>query len=90
MVTVYVLLSIKDQATYVGMAINELSRLKEHNSGKNRYTKAHLPWKIIYTEQFPDWTTARVKEKYLKSTAGKKWLKKDLSENGGITGSLPA
>jgi predicted GIY-YIG superfamily endonuclease len=90
MVTVYVLLSVKDKATYVGMALNALHRLKEHNSGKNRYTKAHIPWEIIYTEQFPDWATARAKEKYLKSTAGKKWLKKHLNGNGGIAGSLPA
>ncbi len=90
MVTVYVLLSIKDKATYVGMALSVENRLKEHNSGKNRYTKAHIPWKIIYTEQFPDWATARIKEKYLKSTAGKNWPKKYFDENEGIMGSLPA
>ena len=90
MVTVYVLLSLKDKATYVGMAIDVTNRLKEHNSGKNRYTKAHLPWKIIYTEEHPDWSTARIREKYLKSTAGKNWLKKYFDEHGGITGSLPA
>ena len=90
MVTVYVLLSLKDNATYVGMAIDIIKRLKEHNSGKNRYTKGHLPWKIIYTEKHPDWATARIKEKYLKSTAGKNWLRKNFDEHGGITGSLPA
>ena len=90
MVNVYVLFSLKDQATYVGMAIDELARLKAHNSGKNRYTKAHIPWTIVYTEQFPDWISARVREKYLKSTAGKKWLKKHFDQKGGITGSLPA
>jgi predicted GIY-YIG superfamily endonuclease len=84
MVTVYVLLSLKDKATYVGMALDALKRLKEHNSGKNRYTKAHLPWKIIYTEQHPDWATARFREKYLKSTAGKNSLKNYF--HGEITG----
>ena len=90
MVTVYVLLSLKDSATYVGITLNTLNRLKEHNNGKNRYTKGHIPWKIIYTEQFPDWASARTREKYLKSTAGKNSLKKYLDTNGGITGSLPA
>ena len=79
MVTVYVLLSLKDQATYVGMALDAVKRLSEHNSGKNRYTKGHLPWKIIFTEYHPDWSSARIREKYLKSTAGKNWLKKQLS-----------
>ena len=55
MITVYVLLSVADNATYVGMAIDALKRLKEHNAGKNRYTKGHIPWKIIYTEEHPDW-----------------------------------
>ena len=90
MVTVYVLLSLKDNASYVGMALNALIRLKEHNIGKNKYTKGHLPWKIIYTEEHPDWKTARVREKYLKPTAGKKWLQKYFDEHGGITGSLSA
>ena len=89
MITVYVLLSMADQATYVGMATDAANRLKEHNSGKNRYTKGHLPWKIIYTESHPDWASARIREKYLKSTAGKKWLAKYLADNGGITGCLP-
>jgi putative endonuclease len=83
MITVYVLLSEKDKATYVGMAKDVLIRLKEHNSGKNRYTKAHIPWKIIYTEIHDDWAKARVREKYLKSTAGKNWLRKYFEENGG-------
>lgn len=90
MVTVYVLHSINDGATYVGMAIDVINRLKEHNSGKNRYTKGHLPWQIIYQEFFPDWATARIREKYLKSTAGKNWLHKKLGGNEGMTGSLPA
>ncbi|HRD56629.1 MAG TPA: GIY-YIG nuclease family protein, partial [Ferruginibacter sp.] len=86
----YVLLSLKDNATYVGMAKDVLVRLKEHNTGKNRYTKGHLPWKIIYTETHPDWASARVREKYLKSSAGKKWLQKYFDAHGGFTGSLPA
>jgi predicted GIY-YIG superfamily endonuclease len=90
MVTVYILLSIKDNSTYVGMALDAKVRLKEHNNGKNRYTKGHMPWKIVHTELFDDWKTARIREKYLKSTAGKNWLHKYFSDKGGITGSLPA
>ncbi|MBN9352363.1 MAG: GIY-YIG nuclease family protein, partial [Chitinophagaceae bacterium] len=46
MVSVYVLRSLKDQATYVGMATDANKRLDEHNAGRNRYTKGHIPWKI--------------------------------------------
>jgi predicted GIY-YIG superfamily endonuclease len=78
MITVYVLQSIKDGTYYTGMAINAALRLREHNAGKNRFTKGHLPWKIIYTEQHSDWKAARIREKYLKSAAGKRWLMKEF------------
>ena len=58
MVTVYVLKSLFDNASYVGMAKDANTRLKEHNAGKNRYTKGHLPWVIIYTEKNADWAYA--------------------------------
>jgi putative endonuclease len=88
MITVYVIESLTDKTWYTGMALDATSRLKEHNAGKNRFTKGHRPWKIIYTEQLPDWTTARKKEKYLKTAAGKLWLMKYF-ENG-CAGSLSA
>ena len=90
MITVYVIESITDSTWYTGMAKDAVARLKEHNTGKNRFTKGHIPWKIIYTEQYPSWAEARIREKYLKTHAGKTWLKKFLEQNGGKTGSLPA
>jgi putative endonuclease len=80
MAIVYVIESLVDQTWYTGMAIDPLKRLKEHNSGKNRFTKGHMPWKIVFTEEHEDWASARAREKYLKSAAGKKWLKKYLSK----------
>ena len=75
----YVIESLTDLTWYTGIALDPVKRLKEHNSGKNRFTKGHQPWKIIFTEQHPDWQAARKREKYLKSAAGKSWLKKYLS-----------
>jgi predicted GIY-YIG superfamily endonuclease len=90
MVYVYVIESISDETWYTGMALDPAKRLIEHNNGKNRFTKGHRPWKIIYTEKHPDWKTSRFREKYLKSAAGKKWLGKQLKIKGDDTGSLPA
>ncbi|MEQ1678749.1 MAG: GIY-YIG nuclease family protein [Chitinophagaceae bacterium] len=78
MITVYVIESMLDKTWYTGMAIDAQKRLKEHNSGKNRFTKGHMPWKLIYAEEHADWASARVREKYLKTSAGKKWLTKKL------------
>ena len=88
MIIVYVIESLFDQTWYTGMAKNALDRLSEHNSGKNRFTKGHRPWKIIYTEQHTDWNMGRLREKYLKTAAGKKWLTNHLNNKSG-TSSLP-
>jgi predicted GIY-YIG superfamily endonuclease len=78
-ISVYVLESLADSTWYTGMAFDAEIRLLEHNHGKNRFTKGHMPWKIIYTETHPNWQIARLREKYLKTYAGKKWLRKYLN-----------
>ena len=88
MIVVYVIESISDNIWYTGMAKDAEHRLAEHNAGKNRFTKGHRPWKIIYTETHPDWASARLREKYLKSAAGKRWLTSYLHSQG-CEGSLP-
>jgi len=71
--------SLTDKTWYTGVALNVENRLKEHNAGKNRFTKGHRPWKIIYSETHSNWLEARTREKYLKSSGGKRWLEKELS-----------
>ncbi len=75
MMFVYVLKSEKEGRLYVGMTISVEKRLKEHNAGKTKSTKGYRPWKVVHTEEYPDRTTARKREKYLKSGYGKQWLK---------------
>ena len=74
---VYVLNSEKTSIYYVGITVNVDNRLKEHNRGKSKFTKGHRPWKLVYFEEAMDWKSARVREKYLKSAAGKMWLRKE-------------
>ena len=44
------------------MALDAEERLKEHNAGKNRFTKGHSLWQIIYSEQHPDWKSVDKKK----------------------------
>jgi putative endonuclease len=74
----YVIRSEINGNLYVGICKNILTRLKEHNMGKNRYTKGLKPWELVYTESFPNWQKAREKEKYYKSGIGKEYLKRIL------------
>jgi predicted GIY-YIG superfamily endonuclease len=75
MIEVYAIISEVSCEIYVGMALSAENRLKEHNNGKNRYTKGLRPWKLFKIEYFPNWKEARKREKYLKSGAGKELLK---------------
>ncbi|KPJ55446.1 hypothetical protein AMJ49_07155 [Parcubacteria bacterium DG_74_2] len=76
MFVVYTLKSKVARKSYVGLTNNIERRLKEHNSGKHFYTKRHLPWVIIYKEEFDSFEKARKREKFLKSTTGRRFLKK--------------
>ncbi|MDA8611294.1 GIY-YIG nuclease family protein [Candidatus Pacebacteria bacterium] len=49
---VYILLSEKDNKTYVGYTNNLRNRLRRHNSGQVKSTSARRPLKFIYTESF--------------------------------------
>jgi predicted GIY-YIG superfamily endonuclease len=46
-VFVYALKNQINDEIYVGISADLDRRLKEHNSGKNRYTKAFLPWTLF-------------------------------------------
>ncbi len=72
---VYAIVSEKDGVIYVGIAENCKNRLSEHNTGKSRYTSGHIPWRLFYTEFVGNTTSAREREKYFKSAAGKRRLK---------------
>ena len=73
--SVYAIVSEKDGVIYVGMAKDCEIRLTEHNSGKSRYTSGHIPWRLFYEEYVGDPEFAGVREKYFKSSGGKRRLK---------------
>lgn len=75
MFIVYVLYSEKFNRTYTGLTNNLERRLREHNSKRNKSTKAYVPWKVIYTEEFDTRIEARKREKYLKSGIGRDFIK---------------
>ncbi|MBU1100432.1 MAG: GIY-YIG nuclease family protein [Bacteroidetes bacterium] len=75
MITVYAIKSVIKSYIYVGMTKNLQERLKRHNSGWERTTKAYCPFELIYFEVHPDRVSARKREKYLKSGVGKEFLK---------------
>ena len=73
-VHVYVLWSASLRKRYVGSSSNVERRLKEHNTGGSRFTKAGKPWVLIHVETFVTITEARRREAELKMGTGRAWL----------------
>ncbi|MCG2463012.1 GIY-YIG nuclease family protein, partial [Flavobacteriaceae bacterium F89] len=67
---VYVLYSPSHDRTYIGMTVDYGVRLREHNSGRTKSTKAFIPWIVVHLEAYVTREEARNREKYLKSAAG--------------------
>ncbi len=72
----YVLKSFTDNKHYVGLSFDVEKRLKMHNAGRVQSTKKRRPFKIIYQEVSGTLAEARKREKYFKSAAGRRFLKR--------------
>ena len=75
---VYILQSLKDDKTYVGYTSNLDERLKRHNSGQATATKDRRPLKLIYSEELETIAEAKDRERYWKSGAGRRKMRKML------------
>ena len=47
-------------------------RLAEHNTGLNRWTRAHGPWRLVYLEAYDDKHSALARERFLKTGIGRR------------------
>jgi len=75
---VYVLYSLRDGKKYTGMCGSLRRRLAEHRLGLVRSTAHRRPLVLIYYEWCRSWEDARRREKYLKTSGGKRYLKNRL------------
>ncbi len=79
MFTVYVLYSENFNKIYIGFTSNLEQRLLSHNRlGKKGWTIKFRPWTLIYTEEFDEKKDAMHREKELKSSRGRDWIRKVL------------
>ena len=74
---VYVLQNNKSK-WYIGSTKDLRKRILRHNSGKNKFTKYGIPWKLIYYEACLNKEDTRARKKYLKSGMGRRYLKNRL------------
>lgn len=75
---VYVLQSRKDRDFYVGYTSDLKKRKLEHDKGFVSSTKNRRPFDIVYYEACINQQDATHREKYLKSSWGKRYIKQRI------------
>lgn len=78
MAYVYVLRSELDHKLYIGLTADLDRRIKEHNSGRVAATRMRRPLKLAYVERFEQHGEAAKREQFLKSGAGRVFLRTKL------------
>ncbi|MDZ4228411.1 MAG: GIY-YIG nuclease family protein [Candidatus Levybacteria bacterium] len=77
----YILLSKSKIKTYVGHTDDLKRRLGQHNRGKGTFSRRYHPWEVLYKEEFIKEIDSIKREKYFKSAAGRRWMKRNLFNN---------
>jgi putative endonuclease len=75
---VYVLRSMTDGGFYIGYSANLRKRFAQHVKGESFATSYRRPWKLIYYEAYLNQADAVGRERYLKSGAGRRFVKAQL------------
>jgi len=79
----YILKSTMTGGLYKGHTSDLRERLQLHNSGKTKSIKSGIPWILVYYEEFGTRQEAIIREKYFKSAAGRRFIKRlELVECG--------
>jgi len=71
---VYILESQSSGRYYVGSTANIAARLQRHNQGRSKYTKAGIPWKVVYAEEFGTRSEAVRREQQIKRRKSRDYI----------------
>ena len=87
----YVLKSPNHEVYYKGHCKDLRERIKQHNSGKTASIRAYIPFELVYKEEFNTREEAIAREKYFKTSAGRRYIKNKLLRvsEAPDPGSLP-
>ena len=76
---VYVMRSHKDKHFYVGFTSDLGKRIKRHHDGLVESTRSRRPFDVVYYEACVNKHDAIRRERYLKSTYGKRYIRNRIS-----------
>ena len=83
---VYILKSDKDKKFYTGLTNDLRKRLKHHSDGNSFSTRSRRPFALIYYEACVARHDAAVREQYLKSGMGKRYIQNRIKRFLSLTG----
>ncbi len=64
---------------YIGSTNDLRRRFAEHERGESKSTKNRGPWRLVYYEASTSRTDAIIRERYLKTAWGKRYLKNRIA-----------
>jgi len=74
---VYILYSEKHDKFYKGFTTSLIERFKSHNEPATKgYTVRFRPWVVVHVEFFDTKRDATKRESFLKTGAGRAWIRK--------------
>jgi putative endonuclease len=76
---VYIIYSEKLDKYYTGVTDNLEWRLKRHNQGWGRFTKAGIPWDLVYYEEYLTKKEALKREREIKVRKSRKYIESLIS-----------
>ena len=79
---VYILQSQQDRNLYIGYTMDLKRRLTEHFHGRAKSTSHRVPFRLVFCEYFSVKSDATRRERYFKTSAGKRALK--IMLRGGL------
>jgi len=81
MFSVYILKSLITDKYYIGQTSDIKRRLLYHNSGYSKYTKAGIPWKLVYSENFDTRHQTMNREAQFKNYKSRVMIEKIIREH---------
>ncbi|MCF7790436.1 MAG: GIY-YIG nuclease family protein, partial [Victivallales bacterium] len=74
------ILQLNNNQLYTGYSCNLKRRIREHKYGKVKFTSQRLPVRLIHYEAYLLKSDALRREKFLKTTEGKKMMQRQIRD----------
>ncbi len=82
---VYILKSDKDGSFYTGQCQDIAERVRRHNRGFTKSTKAKIPWHLAYFEQYDTRSAAIKRELQIKKQKSRQYINELISKTNSDT-----